>query len=139
MKSIRRRFKVVNVMMVFLLIIMSVPSKSVFAALISTEDVVHSERAAEARKTILDVLAREEIRTALIKQGIDPIDVQARVDSLTDLEAVELANKIEKAPAGGVVGVLIGVALVVFIVLVITDALGYTDIFPFIKSKEKSE
>jgi uncharacterized membrane protein len=136
MTTIRGRFKLVNFFMVFLLLMMSVPCQPVFAAMISTEEIVDSKRAAEARNYVQEMLAREEIRTALLNQGIDPAAAQARINSLTDTEAVELADRLEKVPAGGIVGVILGVALVTFIVLIVTDILGYTDIFPFVKSKD---
>jgi hypothetical protein len=42
----------------------------------------------------------------------------------------------DQLPAGGdAVGVLIGASLFVFIVLLITDILGFTDVFPFVKSR----
>jgi hypothetical protein len=56
------------------------------------------------------------------------------VDSLSDAEVIALADQIEKHPAGGnAVGVIVGAALFIFIVLLITDILGLTDIFPFVK------
>jgi len=122
--------------MVLLLIFITVPCQPVLAAMISTEAMVNSERAIEAKTYIHDVLAREEIQNFLISQGIEPLETQARINSLTDTEAIQLASQIDKVPAGGgAIGALVGAAVIVFIVLVITDALGYTDIFTFIKSK----
>ena len=37
-------------------------------------------------------------------------------------------------PAGqGAIGVIIGAALIIFLVLLITDIVGITDVFPFVK------
>ena len=45
-----------------------------------------------------------------------------------------MADQIERLPAGGsAIGVIIGAALIVFLVLLATDILGYTDVFPFVK------
>jgi hypothetical protein len=67
-------------------------------------------------------------------QGVDPLEAQARVASLSDAEAVRLAGQVEHLPAGGnAIGVIVGAAVLVFIVLLITDILGYTDVFPFVK------
>jgi hypothetical protein len=61
----------------------------------------------------------------------------SRVDSLTDSEAIEAAEQLEGLPAGGsAIGVIIGAALIVFLVLLATDILGYTDVFPFV-TKQK--
>jgi hypothetical protein len=120
--------------MVFFLVLISVPYQPVLAAMISTDEMVSSQRAAEAREYINAVLARQEIQDALINKGIDPAEAQARIDSLTDTEVIRLADRIDSVPAGGdAFSVLIGAALVAFIVLIITDALGITDVFPFVK------
>jgi hypothetical protein len=54
---------------------------------------------------------------------------RARVAALSDAEAAELAARIDELPAGGID--VLGVALIVFLVLLLTDILGYTKIFPF--------
>ena len=71
----------------------------------------------------------------MIAQGIDPLEAQARVDSLSDAEAVRFAGMIEQLPAGGNVAWIVGLAVFVFLVLLVTDILGFTDIFPFVKKK----
>lgn len=95
------------------------------AAMVATDTAirtVHHER-------IAGVLERADVRSQLQAHGVNPADVQARVAALTDEEAAELAAKIDSLPAGGI-GVL-GVILVVFLVLLLTDLLGLTKIFPF--------
>lgn len=137
MKTLRRRSRFACLFMAFFLIVISVPYQPVLAAIVSTNDVMNSERAFEAREYISSMLAREEIQKALIDQGIDPLEAQARINSLTDRESIQLANRLDQVPAGGdAFGTIIGAALAVFIVLLITDILGYTDIFPFVKSKK---
>ena len=110
------------------------PYQTVLAKMISTETVIEAGKAHEARMYVNSVLAREDVMASLLSQGIDMTEAKARVDNLTDSEIVSLADQIETAPAGGgAIGIIVGAAVVVFIVLVITDVLGYTDIFPFIK------
>jgi hypothetical protein len=71
-------------------------------------------------------------------KGIDSNEAKARIDSLSDSEAIAAAEKIKQLPAGGdALGALIGAALIVFLVLLITDILGFTDVFPFVKSQKK--
>jgi hypothetical protein len=53
------------------------------------------------------------------------------VAALTDEEAAQLAGKLDRLPAGG--DGIVGVLLIVFLVLLITDILGLTKIFPFTK------
>ena len=104
------------------------------AAIISTEAVVNAEQAQQQRDHVRDLLNRNDVKAYLSARGVDLANVQARVDSLTDAEVHALASRLDQHPAGG--GFL-GVALIVFIVLLITDILGYTDIFPFVNKKAK--
>jgi hypothetical protein len=60
---------------------------------------------------------------------VNPGEIKTRVGALTDAEAAELAGRIDELPAGGV-GIL-GAILIVFLVLLLTDILGYTKVFPF--------
>jgi len=53
-----------------------------------------------------------------------------RVASMTDEEVRALNQKIDEMPAGsGVVGAVV----LIFLVLLITDIAGLTDVFPFVK------
>jgi hypothetical protein len=91
-----------------------------------------------ARERINGLLEREELQAKLAAYGVKVSDVRARVAALSDAEAAQLANQIDGAPAGGdAAGALIGAAVLVFIVLLITDILGYTHVFPFTKSMKR--
>lgn len=137
MKIIRRMAKPVSIFLAISMLLLAAPYQSAFAAMIGTETVLNVARGQEARDYLNRVLAREDVQTELIAQGIDPLEAKARVDSLSDTEVVRLAGQIEQLPAGGSpFGALVGAALVVFIVLLVTDIMGYTDIFPFVKSKD---
>jgi hypothetical protein len=137
MRRIRPRLKPVSIFLVVLMLMLSLPYQSALAALIGTETLIGSQRAMAARAYIAGVLAREDIQKALIDRGIDPIEAQARVGTLTDREAVQLADTMEQLPAGGIIGYIVGLAVLVFLVLLVTDILGYTDIFPFVKKTVK--
>lgn len=74
------------------------------------------------------LLARDDVRAQFEALGVDPAQARERVQALDDQQARELAAHLEELPAGS--GVL-GVLLVVFIVLLVTDILGFTRVFPF--------
>lgn len=104
------------------------------AGMLSTEQAVSSS----ARERINGLLERADLRDKLAAYGVKADDVKARVAALSDDEVAQLAGQIDNAPAGGdAAGALIGAALLVFIVLLITDILGYTHVFPFIKSQRR--
>jgi len=95
------------------------------AAIVTSEEAsVGADRAA-----IADFLARSEVRDALAARGVSPQSAQARVDALSAAEAQQLAKDIDRLPAAGTD--VLGVLLTLFIVLLITDILGFTKVFPF--------
>ena len=83
------------------------------------------------RERLASLLERGELRAQLEAMGVDPRQVRERVAALSDAEAAQLAARLNELPAGGDV---LGVVVVVFLVLLITDLLGYTKIFPFTRS-----
>ena len=104
------------------------------AGMLSTGQAVSSA----ARERIDGLLEREDLRAKLAAYGVKASDVQARVAALSDDEVTQLSSQIDSAPAGGdAAGALIGAALLVFLVLLITDILGYTHVFPFTKSMRR--
>ncbi len=134
MKVIRRAAKPVSIVLTVLMVLLSVPYQSALATMVETETVLGVAQSQEAREYLNEVLSRKDVQTALMAQGVDPLEAQARVASLSDAEAVRLAGQVEHLPAGGnAIGVIVGAAVLVFIVLLITDILGYTDVFPFVK------
>lgn len=103
------------------------------AALVSSEQVAQSAGIANAeqdRQRIYAALAREDVRNELVKRGVDPMQVEQRVAALTDEEANAMADQIEQAPAGGIIGAIV----LIFLVLLLTDILGFTKVFPFTRS-----
>lgn len=138
MKFIRRKISFVSMLMVTVMLSIAVPYQPLLAAMVPTEAIIDSNNAEEARDYLKNLIFRNEIRRSLISHGIDPNEAKSRVDSLSDSEAIAVADRIENLPAGGdAIGVIVGAALIVFLVLLITDILGYTDVFPFVKAQKK--
>jgi hypothetical protein len=137
MKNIRIFLKPVGLFLAVFMVILSGPYQSATAALIGTESVINTDRAQNAREYLKSLLAREDVRNALVSQGIDPREAKNRIDSLTDEEATLVADQLQELPAGGsFFTTLLIVALIVFLVLLVTDITGYTDLFPFVKSNK---
>ena len=80
---------------------------------------------------------RSEVQKHLVAWGVNPEEAKARVDSLTDQEIEKITARIDQLPAGGGLGAIVGAALIVFIVLLVTDILGFTDVFSFVKKADK--
>jgi hypothetical protein len=85
------------------------------------------------RSRVLNILDREDVLAQLRVHGVNPADVKARVAAMSDDELAQLAGQIDSLPAGGTD--VLGFILVVFIILLITDIVGWTHIFPFTKKK----
>jgi hypothetical protein len=103
------------------------------AALITTEQVarvVAVEQGHSSHERLADLFTRSDVRAELERLGVSAEDASKRIAALTDEEATLLAQQIDNAPAGGIIGAI----LLVFFVLLITDILGFTKVFPFTRS-----
>ncbi len=110
----------------------SMPIGVAHAGLMSTETMVRQDDATSARAQMQTLLSRDDIRDELQAQGIDPAEAEARVMALSDAEVMRLSGQIEALPAGQGLGTIVGAAVVVFIVLLITDIAGFTNVFSFV-------
>lgn len=115
----------------FFLLNYNVPN--VQAKMISTDSVIAERNSEYQRVQVKDFLAQEEVTQLLIQYGVDPIEAQKRVDSLSNEELADIAYSLEQMPAGGNgVGAIVGAAVLIFLVLLITDLLGLTHVYPFV-------
>lgn len=128
--------------MMALMMAVSMPIGVARAALVTTDQIIDKRNFEEDRASIAAFLARDDVRQKFIEMGIDPNEAAARVDGLSDAEVQQFAARIEEMPAGqgsSVAVALVSAALLIFLVLLITDLLGLTDIFPFVKSMKKDQ
>ena len=103
------------------------------ATMVSTEQVAvqaaPQQSAAHARLNA--ALDRADLQAALQQRG-DVEQARARVAALSDAEAAQLADQIDQAPAGA--SDILGALIFVFVLLLVTDILGLTKVFPFTRS-----
>ena len=114
---------------------LSLASLPVRADLIATPELAAADAPVTVdggRAQLAATLARADVAEALRSRGVDPAAVAARVDALTDDEAAQLAQRIDTLPAGG--SDVLGTIVFIFVLLLITDILGFTKIFPFTRS-----
>ena len=134
MKFIRKKVSFISIFMAAVTLLIAVPYQPLLAAMVPTDATIYENKAEGARDYLKSLISRDDIRKSLLSKGIDPDEAKIRVESLTDSEATAVADQIEQLPAGGgAIGVIIGAALIIFLVLLATDILGYTDVFPFVK------
>lgn len=114
----------------------SMPIPQSHAALVTSDEIATQRSLANDRARLADLVAREEVQRELKAYGISPEEAQARISSLTDEEVSQVAGRLDELPAGqSALGVIIGAALIIFIVLLITDIAGLTKVFPFTRAQ----
>ena len=96
------------------------------AGLIGTLQAVEADMRAQDLASVNAALARDQVREQFAALGVDPAEVESRVAALTDPELRMLAGQVAEAPAGASALAVIGV---VFLVLLILEAVGVIDIF----------
>lgn len=134
MLFLRRYCRFVALPMAALMMAVSMPLGAAQAALVSTDQVIDKSQVAADRARVAAFLAREDVRHGLLSMGVNPEEASARIAVMSDAEVQQMAARIDALPAGqGVAEALIGAALIIFLVLLVTDLMGITDVFPFVK------
>lgn len=106
------------------------PVMSAQAAMLGTDTLISSTRSQQSISELQQLLGREDAQQQLLALGVSPEQVRERVASLSDSELARINQGIDSLNAGG--DSVLGILLVIFIVFVITDVIGATNIFPFI-------
>ena len=115
--------------LVFLILIFGFLGSHAQAGLVSTNSMISVHGSSYTKSQLQVALASEELKTQLESKGVDIEQLNDRIASLTPSEILQLNMELEKQPAGGLVGTLV----TIFIVLVVTDMLCATDIFSFVR------
>ena len=101
------------------------------AGIVPSETTLTADAANSNRDRVASFLARTDVQKAMEERGVDTANALTRVQSMSDAEVAQLAGRIDQAPAGGEV---IGVLFTIFIILLVTDIMGLTKVFPFTRS-----
>ena len=99
------------------------------AGLVTVERYAAPEAVEAQRDQLRGFLQRADVQAQLISMGVEPLAAQARVDALSPTE-LERAMRLAEQPAGGSAA---GAILLIFVVLLVTDLLGLTDVFSFVR------
>jgi septal ring factor EnvC (AmiA/AmiB activator) len=124
MKTFRRT---IALTLSFLLLIASFSQAQ--AAIIANNQLIQQTQQANDRTILLQTLQRADVQQQLLAMGVTTADIESRVSHMTGAEVAQLNQQINELPAGGDI---LGLLLLIFIIFVITDVIGATDIFPFI-------
>ena len=121
-----RKFVVTPLLIGSLTLSMVVAPATATAGVISTQQALSAEMRAAKDTQVRSSLARDDVRQAMQRLGVDPADADARIASLSDAELVRMQGELDSLPAGGDALAVIGV---VFLVLLILELVGVTNIF----------
>jgi len=109
------------------------------AAMIGTDQIINQSDSSLTRGKLQQFLDREATQKQLHAWGVSPDRIKQRVNRLTDMELARINQDMELARINQKTGNLnaggdsiVGILLILFILFVITDAIGATDIFPFV-------
>jgi hypothetical protein len=136
MNVLRRFFSPLALFVAASVTFASVTAPAAHAAMVSTDALLRGEQSLQERAAVAAALERADVRDALVQYGVDPARVQSRVDGLSDAEIHALAGNLDSLPAGAGSDPL-GILLFIFVLLLITDILGFTDVFPFVKKRAR--
>jgi len=125
--------KVCVSMMILIMFCLNIQMPVAQAAIVSTDQIIQQQSHSMEREKIIAFLDRAEVQQQLQSHGVALQDAKDRVANLSDAEVQMLSGKIDQLPAGAsAAGALIGAAVFIFLVLLITDILGVTDVFSFV-------
>lgn len=130
---LQKMIKPVSFFLIFSFFLLDFSVQTAKAQLIGTNTVIAAEKQAANREKVTTFLGRDDVQRVMVQHGVDIVDAQKRVASLSDSELAKISQAMEQLPAGGDgVGAVIGAVVFIFLVLLITDLLGLTHVFPFV-------
>ncbi len=123
---------VANILVVSLCAL-GLPIPAVQAELVATDRVETTRQDGFSGRELLGLLLdRADVRAALERQGVSADDANARVDALSDDEVERLAARFDSLPAAGNgFESALWLGFLVFVILLVTDILGFTKVFSF--------
>ncbi|HXH72418.1 MAG TPA: PA2779 family protein [Mariprofundaceae bacterium] len=125
-------------LLIFSIVCLGLPVMPAQAAMVGTAETLHASAATPERAKLDAFLARADVQQQLLQLGVSPAEVKMRVAALTDDEVAKFNAKFDQLhPGGDVVGAVLGAALVIFLVLLLTDILGFTNVFGFVKHPKR--
>lgn len=101
------------------------------AAIITNKQIIQHVQQETDKAALLQIISRADVQEQLLNMGVSSADIESRINQMTQEEVAQLNAQINELPAGGDI---VGIIVLVFVIFIITDVIGATDIFPFIKS-----
>jgi len=120
-------------MMILVMVGLNIQIPTAQASIVDTHALIQAQTHQQERDKIIAFLDRAEVQQQLQNNGVAMQDAAARVASLSDAEVEMLAGNIDQLPAGAdPLATIIGALVYIFVILLITDILGFTNAFSFV-------
>jgi hypothetical protein len=128
--------KSISFFLIFSFLLLDFTVQKAKAEMIDTGTVIGMAQQENARARVMSFLDRQDVQQAMEQQGVAAEEAKQRVAALSDAELGQIAQAMDQLPAGGdAFGAIIGAALLIFIVLLITDIAGLTHVFSFVNHR----
>lgn len=134
---LQRMIRPVSFFLIFSFFLLDFSVQTAKAQMIGTSTVIAAQQQEASRDRINAFLGRQDVQQVMVQRGVDAAEAQKRVASLSDSEVAKISQAMDQLPAGGDggVGTVIGAAVLIFLVLLITDIAGLTHVFPFVRHR----
>ena len=99
------------------------------AGVYSSSQVIESQQYQFNKQQVLSFVSNADVQSKLVELGVSPADAEKRIANMTSEELAALNTQLNDMPAGGVVGTVI----TVLVVVAVLDLMGLTDVYPFIR------
>lgn len=123
------QYKRMATTLIYLLLVSGFWASYAQAGLVPTQAMINVDGSSYSRADLHMALESDSLKAQLQTLGVDVEQLDDRIASLTPGEIQQLNSELEQQPAGGIVGALV----TIFVVLVVTDMLCATDVFSFVK------
>jgi hypothetical protein len=135
MRGIRRLAQPLCLLLIVSYMVFDLSALPARAGMTGTELILHAQTDNAIRTRLEAFFQRQEVEAVMAARGVNPFEARERVASLTDAETMHVARTLDLLPAGGdALNSVVNAAVFVFIVLLITDILGLTKVFPFTRA-----
>ena len=134
---LQKMIRPVSFFLVFSFLLLDFSVQTAKAQMIDTSTVIATQKQDADRERVASFLGRDDVQQVMVQHGVDAVEAQKRVASLSDTELAKISQAMDQLPAGGDggIGTIIGAAVFIFVVLLITDIVGLTHVFSFVNHK----
>jgi hypothetical protein len=128
--------KSISFFLIFSFLLLDFTVQKAKAEMIDTATIVTMAKQENDRARVMAFLDRQDVQLAMEQQGVVADEARQRVAALSDSEIMRIARAMDQLPAGGDgIGVVIGAAVLIFVILLITDIAGLTHVFSFVNHR----